>query len=308
MLMPQLIAEPVDTLADPLRQQKTQSRKTILQSNARIMVVEDEGIIRFHLIYLLEKAGYTVTEATTGADALELVKKQSYDLMLLDIMMPQMSGLEVVERLQQSHTNLPVIILTANAALNSAIFAAKTDIVVDYLLKPIDRENLLEAIEQALHKRAEQRRQQQLVEAAGQVLHAIGQSDEVIAPDRDKNDAALPETVDALLQPISATGHIKLDGQKQVVTIHDNLEDQTVELTKGETAILTRLMQVPNKVLSCRRMVYTIWGYTTTEPEAANIIRPYICRLRKKIEKDPKNPQLLQTVRRRGYRFVTSEM
>jgi DNA-binding response OmpR family regulator len=78
-----------------------------------------------------------------------------------------------------------------------------------------------------------------------------------------------------------------------------------IELAKGEVAVLSSLMSYPNQVLSCRRIVYLSWGDTMEEMEAESIIRPYISRLRQKLELNPKKPRVLLTMRRRGYLFVS---
>ena len=101
-----------------------------------VMVVEDEQSLREPLVYLLEKEGYEVLEAAEGTSALEIFKTQQIDLILLDIMMPGMSGNEVCRVIRQT-SNVPVIMLTGHGALPSAR-EALVEGAFDYLAKPCD--------------------------------------------------------------------------------------------------------------------------------------------------------------------------
>jgi DNA-binding response OmpR family regulator len=91
-----------------------------------------------------------------------------------------------------------------------------------------------------------------------------------------------------------------------VVTIAAEPE-RTVDLSKGEMAVLECMMQNADQTLSWEQLVWMAWGYETDRIEAKSVIRPYIFRLRHKLEDNPQKPRLIRTVRKRGYRFVSTD-
>ncbi len=112
----------------------------------RILVVDDESIIRDSLkAWLDDEAGFTVDTAKSGSDALEKLAEQSYQLMLLDIKMPGMDGVEVLQKAREMLPDLQVVMMTAYATVETAVEAMKTG-ALDYLIKPFDTEILIPKI------------------------------------------------------------------------------------------------------------------------------------------------------------------
>ncbi len=112
----------------------------------RILVVDDESIIRNSLkAWLDDEAGFTVDTAESGSDALEKLAEQSYQLMLLDIKMPGMDGVEVLQKAREMLPDLQVVMMTAYATVETAVEAMKTG-ALDYLIKPFDTEILIPKI------------------------------------------------------------------------------------------------------------------------------------------------------------------
>ena len=114
-----------------------------------ILVVDDEKSIRSSLKMILEYSGYRVIEAHDGASAIEVTRKSRPDLVLLDIKMTGMDGLEVLEQLHQDYPNLPVIILSGHGTVSTAVKATKLG-AFDFLEKPPERERILLAVKNAL--------------------------------------------------------------------------------------------------------------------------------------------------------------
>lgn len=262
----------------------------------RILIVDDEADIRVALARILHLEGYVAEEAGSGPEALEMLEYDTFDLMVLDLRMPGMSGLEVMKRVRESCPDLLIIILTGQATLESAIAATKSDGVVDYLLKPAKTEEFVGAVVRALRKRAERAQQQKLVSAAAHILEVMQQP-----------DLEVPETSTTKTHPdrFIHVFPVTLDCQKRVMTLLDENPARMIELTKGEAAVLATLMLHPNQTLSCHELVTQALGYGVAESEAESVIRPYVFRLRRKLERSPHKPDLIYTVRRRGYRFVT---
>ncbi|MBW1980591.1 MAG: response regulator [Deltaproteobacteria bacterium] len=136
----------------------------------RILVVDDELIIRDSLKEWLEEEGFRVDMAASGAEALEQLGRESYQLMLLDIKMPGMDGVEVLQRSKEVRPELPVVMMTAYATVETAVEAMKIG-AYDYLMKPFDPETLVPLVVR-LYEGLERRGEKQL--QVGAVILAAG--------------------------------------------------------------------------------------------------------------------------------------
>ncbi len=116
---------------------------------AKLLYVDDEEALRILVKSQLALEGYDIETADDGDTALEMLKKDSYDLILLDIRMPRMNGIEVLKNLKSSNHRIRVIMLTAVTELSSAIEAVKLG-ANDYMTKPYNIEELLNCINRAL--------------------------------------------------------------------------------------------------------------------------------------------------------------
>ncbi len=121
-------------------------------SRPRLLIVDDDSSLREFLEIFLAKEGYKVDSAETGQEALEKVKNSSYSLVITDVRMPGMDGVELLRRLKGLDAGLPVILITAFASLDAAVDAMKEG-AWDYLTKPFKIEELREVIENALSSR-----------------------------------------------------------------------------------------------------------------------------------------------------------
>ena len=121
-------------------------------SRPKLLIVDDDSSLREFLEIFLAKEGYKVDSAETGQEALEKVKNSSYSLVITDVRMPGMDGVELLKRLKSLDANLPVILITAFASLDAAVDAMKEG-AWDYLTKPFKIEELREVIENALSSR-----------------------------------------------------------------------------------------------------------------------------------------------------------
>jgi DNA-binding response OmpR family regulator len=261
--------------------------------HARILVVEDEATTRKAIARALGLLGYEVDEVASGEQALLQLSSLSYDLMLLDLRMPGMDGIEVMKRVQESFPELLVIVLTAHATLESAITAVKAG-AIDYLLKPSSIREIEAAISQALKRRRRRLRRQHLIGVIAEALDALEAEEE---PDK----VSAPSPAERFLQ----CGSVSLDREKRLVTVAGvyGADSINAELTPSEVALLTCFMQRPGSILSCRELAKRAFDYDVSEREAGSIVRPHVSRLRTKIEPDPDHPQVIRTVRGKGYLF-----
>ena len=232
--------------------------------------------------------------AINGSEAIRKLNESEFDLLLLDVRMPDMDGIEVMKRLVKTGRSIPIIILTAYATLDSAISAVKAG-AVDYLIKPQHIQEILTAIEKALIKKQSNIDNKALSEMLLESLKILK------SQNLDENNIRQTTTASSMVQ----TG-ILLELQEQRVLLVDDetQKKKIIELTTQQSSILQYLVDAEGKVCSCRQIAQGALNYPLmTEGEGRNLIRPHILRLRQKIEKDISNPKYIQTVRGRGYRF-----
>ena len=252
-------------------------------ASARILVVDDENSIRTALGRLFTRLGHQVSEAASGPEALSHLARESFDLVILDLKMPQMEGTEVLQAAQAVAPDTVFIILTAYGTLDSAIIGVRHG-AFDYLLKPSPVEDIVRAVESGLAER--QRRLQRedpltMLEQALATIKATPQPPET-APKKER-----------FLQVHSIT----LDTLRRLVVVGDD----PISLTATEFDILAYLLRYRNRVVSCSELVSSIRGYDLDEQDARALLRSHIHRLRHKIEVDPTHPQTIRTVRGSGY-------
>lgn len=261
---------------------------------AQLLIVDDEPNIRQPLARALSLAGYEVQEAGAGKEALRLLRQISFDLMLLDMNMPDLDGTAIMKEARTLCPQLSIVVLTGHPSLDNAIAAVKSD-VEDYLCKPAAVCEVTATVARILRKNAQRRQREQLVSALTQMLEALHQTRAATSP--ESSPETLPEHV--LYEP-----PLLLDRQMLQVTL-ETRPPCTVDLTKGETAVLAGFMSRANHIFTCAELVRAAWNYEADDIEAESIIRPYIFRLRRKLEPDSSQPQLIRTVRGRGYLLQT---
>jgi DNA-binding NtrC family response regulator len=115
----------------------------------KILVVDDEQLIRWSLEQSLKKQGYEVTTAASGEDALRVLREETPDLMLLDIQLPGMNGMDVLEKVKDLEEDIIVIMLTALGVLETAVKAMRMG-AYDYINKPFNLDELAIVIKKAL--------------------------------------------------------------------------------------------------------------------------------------------------------------
>jgi len=260
---------------------------------AKILVVDDEKAMRVSLSEIFTLRGAQVTAAADGQEAIELLNQHDFDLMLLDLKMPGINGIQVLETAQKIRPGTVVILLTAHATLNSAISALRRG-AYDYLLKPCEPRALVTAVERGLTKRAEFQRRQNLVGLMEQTVSALKSGAAPSPPPQVKPPAPIQ-------QDILRAADLTVDMKKRTIF----LGEQALTLSPTEFNLLAYFVREANRVISCSELVREILGYETTELEARPVMRVHVHRLRQKIEADPLHPKRLVTVRAAGYMLVT---
>lgn len=121
---------------------------------ANILLAEDEDFLRRNLAFLLNSSGYSTFPVRTSLDAIELLKKKPFDLVITDLIMPVKGGEELISYISENCSETPIIIITAYPTAESAIKAVKKG-VVDYFTKPFKTDEILKAVKKALERKKE---------------------------------------------------------------------------------------------------------------------------------------------------------
>lgn len=123
-----------------------------MNNQPRVLVVDDEERFRNNLIRLLESEGFPAEGAATGEDALNILGRQGFDVVLLDVKMPGLTGVGVMKEIHRREVPVEVIFLTGHASVDDAMEGLKQG-AVDYLLKPCPRERLIPKVLSAYERK-----------------------------------------------------------------------------------------------------------------------------------------------------------
>lgn len=266
-----------------------------MSDSANILVVDDEQNIRLTLSALLRRVGHTVTTASSGEEAVSLFSTQSFDMMLVDLQMPGINGIQVVEALRARGLDTDVIVLTGHGSLESAIEGIHQGIF-DYMLKTSDPAQIIERVAAGLSERAKRKRQNTLISTIGQAVQELTGSGVSQQQDEPHSSSSV-STGPTGHERVVTIGQLQLDTWHQTAT----LSDRSLNLTPTEFRLLLCLAEHSGQMLSYTQLVRCAQGYETSELEAGELIKPHIHHLRQKIEPDPSAPRYLLNVRGKGY-------
>src|SRR5918995_5194368 len=124
----------------------------MMRRNASVLVIDDEEVMRDILGTLLEREGYSVRLAANGQEGLDLARSLPFDAVIVDVMMPGIDGLQVLDELKKHDDELPVLMITAYASMESAISAMKKG-AFDYITKPFKNDEVLVVLQNAIERR-----------------------------------------------------------------------------------------------------------------------------------------------------------
>lgn len=257
---------------------------------ARILIVDDEPAVRMMLEAALRPAGYRVQSVSSGTEARTQIGDAEFDVVLLDLRLGDVDGIQVLQDIKAQWPATEVILLTAHGSIQSAVNALRFG-AFDYLLKPAQVHDIRERVERGLvRRRANVQRTDllQRISDSARVLSALEAGvSEVPAP------------------PISSDrieiGPLVLDLRRHGVSIGE----QVLSLTRTEFSLLTALAQQPDTALSYSILSEAVYGRAQPEDEARALLRPHIARLRHKLESTGTHGVQLVSIRSMGYMLQT---
>jgi two-component system, OmpR family, alkaline phosphatase synthesis response regulator PhoP len=234
----------------------------------KVLVVDDEESIRTLVAYNFERAGYHVTTVGDGRTAFDLIRssEEQFDLVVLDLMLPEMDGMEVCRKLRFDKVDVPIILLTARDDELDLVLGLELG-ADDYVTKPFSPRELLARARAVLRR-----------------------FDTNVSESDPKEENQPGQTI--------RIGDVHIDLLRHEVRVSENL----LNLTPKEFDLLEYLMQNQGRVLSRDQLLDHVWGYASNAD--TRIVDVHMSHLRDKIEADPKNPVYIRTVRGVGYKFL----
>lgn len=266
----------------------------------RLLLVDDDGVSRYTVSKALQRVGYLVSEASNGEAALDRYDKSDVDLVLSEVDLPGIDGLEVLQGIKQKSPDAVVVLMTEDTNIEPAIQALRFG-AHDYLIKPCSSEDIRESVERGIDTARSLARRRRLVDAIERNVSELARevTDSVDAADYVADlgaaairERALPRGNTIHLGPLSV-----LPGKYQIESA-----DQSVSLTPTEFDLLLYLAAHRGRVVSCHELVREVRGYHTEETEAREVIRPHVSNLRRKLKRLG-DIDLIVNVRGIGYRL-----
>jgi DNA-binding response OmpR family regulator len=229
-----------------------------MPDSSTILLVDDEDSVQKLLTYPLERDGFRVVQARDGEQAIRLFGDEHIDLVVLDLMLPKVDGLEVCKRLR-ADSNVPIIMLTARGEELDKVLGLELG-ADDYITKPFSIREFRSRVRALLRR------------------------------------AGLPREREREVETIEA-GELRIDPARRTV----ELAREPVQLTYVEFELLTTLAGEPARVFTREMLLRALWGDSAyREPRTIDV---HIRHLREKLERDPREPEYIFTVRGVGYRF-----
>jgi DNA-binding response OmpR family regulator len=237
----------------------------------RVLVVDDDPTVSGVVAAYLDRAGFGVEVVADGRDAVASVARRRPDLVLLDLMLPGLDGLEVCRRLRASHPALPVVMLTARGEEHDRIAGLELG-ADDYVTKPFSPRELVLRVESVLRR--------------ARVVPGVG-----TPRPGGAGGASLPDAPDLLVD-----GDLTVDVTGRRVHLGD---DEPV-LTTREFDLLAWFVRHPGRVFTRTELMRSVWGWDYGDESTVTV---HVRRVREKVETDPAAPRRLVTVFGVGYRW-----
>ncbi len=227
----------------------------------KILLVEDEHSIADSISYNLKQEGFSVTHVDEGPIALELFQEEKFSLIILDLMLPEISGLDICRSIRKT-SDIPIIMVTAKDSEADRVAGLEIG-ADDYVIKPFSVRELLSRVRAVLRR-----------------------------TDMSKNEKS---------SQVIKVGNIEIDIGKYEAKVND----KQINLRPREFELLYALCESKGNLMSREQIFDEIWGYTFIGN--SKTLDVHIQRIREKIEKNPKDPKKLITVRGVGYKLVEDE-
>lgn len=276
------------------------------EKTARVLVVDDEGAIRYSVSKTLQRVGYEVDSVESGEEALTFLDAKDYDVVLTDIRMPGISGVDLLAQVRDAYPDVSVILMTGYASLSTAVESLRLG-AHDYLIKPSSSRDIRDSVARGVERAQGMRRRRRLLSMIQSTVEELTDEEATIpqltlaeAEERSNGGHEIPSPAHLTAMEL---GPLTLyPGRYQIA-----IDNELIDLTPTEFDLLLYLAAHRGRIVPCAELVREVRGYTVDEEEAREVIRPHISNLRRKVKMEPHNLDLVVNVRGIGYRLSDIE-
>ncbi|RPI87235.1 MAG: DNA-binding response regulator [Chloroflexi bacterium] len=262
-------------------------------ANEIILIIDDEELLQESISLVLQKAGYRSASVNSGTEGLAFLQENYADLVLLDLKLEDENGLDFIQPIQSLVPGIPILILTANASLDSAIESVRKG-ARDYIPKPFKPSELIERVEAVLCEVQKEKRRQDIIV---NIQELVSELDPGVIPNNEelsKGSGALPR------ENILTTGFIRVDLDTKAVLIRG----ERVKLSPTAFQYLVVLMRSWPNPVPVIDLVHEAQGYEVNINEARDLARWRIHEIRKSLASEGIDDSIIQTIRGLGYSLV----
>lgn len=264
-----------------------------MKISGHILIIDDEPSVRKTLARILQHEGFEVTTADCGEQGLAFLEGAAFDLVYMDLRMPGLPGLDVLNLIHSRHPGLPVVLFTAQPDINSAVEALRRG-ATDYLLKPLKPETIIERAKQILADLHKEKRKREIAAQIGALqaeLKSLESGEEI---------EVIPLQGSFSAERFVKRGTIRLD----LLTRRLTIGERAVNLPPTSFDYLLVLARHSPDVVDFQTLVAEAQGYQADLREAQELAKYHVHHIRQVVETDTHHPSQLITVRGVGYRLV----
>lgn len=272
--------------------------------DAYILLVDDEDAIRYSISKTLQRVGYHVHTAASGDEALKMLDRQDYDVVLTDIRMPGLTGVELLAKIKDRSPDVVVILLTGYASLETAIESLRLG-AHDYLVKPSSSQDIRDSVARGLDRARNMKHRRVLLRSIRDNVEALAGDPEELELEETHAEQPQSQQGTPVVTPVTTMtiGPLTIyPGRYQI-----SVGDQPIDLTPTEFDLLLYLAAHRGRVVPCAELVREVRGYVLEEHEAREVIRPHVSNLRRKLKSSGQNPNIIVNVRGIGYRLSETQ-
>ncbi len=267
-----------------------------MNSSGHILIIDDEATLRQTMARILLRAGFEVTTVASGKETLSIIKDHSFDLVYLDIRMPDMNGLEVLKTIHAQYPELPVILFTAQPDVHSAVEALRLG-ATDYLMKPLKPEAVIDRSRSIISEQNKKKRRREILNQIDVLQAELDALDAGESPERKLSTHPEETSSDRFVK----RGALTLDVHARRVTI----KDHAVNLAPTSFDYLLVMARHSPNVVGYQTLVAEAQGYQSDTREAQELTKWHVHNIRQAFEADGNSNVHIITIRGSGYRLVT---
>ena len=262
-----------------------------MSTSGNILIIDDEATLRQSLARILKQAGFEVMIAETAEQGISYISTTMFDLVFMDLRMPGMNGLEALKIISASYPALPIVLLTAQPDLNSAVEALRNG-ATDYLLKPVKPEKIIESARKLIDESHKERRKSEILQQIEKLQL------ELKGLPRGDTKPPLSNNVD--LGRYVTCGKLALDMHKRCVV----MDDKVINIPSTTFDYLHVLAKHSPDVVAYQTLVAEAQGFQADLREAQELAKWHIHQLRHLLGPSPQGDDFVINIRSKGYRLI----